>query len=148
MAELIERTARFDAAMLLMRVWLGVAMMTHGWPKVSGNMVRFTAGVNEMGFPAPEVFAWVAALTEFVGGLLIALGLGTRINAVLIALTMFVAAFIRHAPDPFGRKELPITYIVMAIAILILGPGRYALDRLIHSARQRRASRRDYGSRS
>src|SRR5688500_9968883 len=73
-----------DSAMLVMRLWLGATMITHGWPKVFGGMEKFTTGVAEMGFPAPEVFAWAAALSELAGGLLLGLGLATRATSLLV----------------------------------------------------------------
>jgi len=53
-------------------------------------------GVANLGFPAPALFAWAAALAEFLGGLLVFLGLGTRVAAAFAAFTMVVAGFARH----------------------------------------------------
>jgi len=113
----------------VLRVVTGVSMSTHGYAKIfGGGMEKFTSGVSEMGFPAPELFAWSAALSELVGGICLALGLGTRISAFLIASTMVVAAFVRHAADPFQRKELAILYLAVSIYFLLSGGGRWALD--------------------
>ena len=89
-----------DIALLLLRLTgLGLAI-NHGWGILSsfaaGGGDRFIAGVEALGFPMPVIFAWVAALAEFGGGLLLALGLGTRIAASFAAFAMFVAAFLRH----------------------------------------------------
>ena len=89
-----------DIALLVLRLsGFGLAF-AHGWQKVSrlasGNGGPFIDGVEALGFPMPMVFAWAAALAEFVGGLCIALGIGTRIVASFAAFTMFVAAFFRH----------------------------------------------------
>lgn len=121
-----------DIGLLWLRVLAGAGIMTHGYGKIfGGRMEKFAGGVGEMGFPMPLFFAWAAALSEFVGGLCLALGLGTRVAAFFIACTMSVAAFIRHAADPFGRKELALAYWTIAIALLILGGGRYAVERLL-----------------
>ncbi|MBC8144339.1 MAG: DoxX family protein [bacterium] len=127
---------KLDIALLVLRLWTGAMMIMHGWPKVFGNMKGFTEGISEMGFPAPAVFAWAAALSELAGGLLLALGLYTRASATLVAATMFVAAFVKHLHDPFQRQELPITYLAIAIALLLLGSGRYSLDNMIRRARK------------
>lgn len=44
---------------------------------------------------------------------------------------MTVAAFITHGADPFQKKELALMYLVMAIAIALLGPGRWSLDQFV-----------------
>ncbi len=118
--------------LLWLRVLTGFGIASHGFGKVFGGTIsQFAEGVAEMGFPFAIFFAWMAALTEFFGGLLIASGLGTRIVAGFLFINMGVAAFIRHAPDPFGRKELALSYWAMAGAIILLGAGKWSLDYLI-----------------
>lgn len=70
----------------------------------------FTQGIADMGFPAPQSFAWAAGLLEFGGDILLALGLMTRPASLLIGVTMLVVAFIRHVADPFMHiKTLAIS---------------------------------------
>ena len=115
-----------------LRIIAGLSMATHGYGKIfGGGMQGFTAGVAKLGFPAPEFFAWIAALSELVGGVCLALGLGTRISSLMIAGTMFVAVFIRHGADPFGKKELALLYLAVMIFFLLAGGGRWALDSLL-----------------
>ncbi len=122
-----------DAGLLILRVLTGGFIATHGYGKLfsEGRMERFTEGVAEMGFPLPVFFAWAAALSEFVGGILLAAGLLTRYAAFLIFCTMTVAAFIRHADDPFTMKEKALLFWTVSLAILLMGAGRYAVDRWI-----------------
>jgi putative oxidoreductase len=94
-------------------------------------MDQFTEGVAKMGFPMPSFFAWASALSEFLGGILIALGLGTRIAAFFVFINMSVAAFIRHAADPFDVKEMALTYWVMAMTLMLTGPSFFSLDHFI-----------------
>lgn len=126
MKELLE-----NAAFALLRAASGLMMATHGYGKIfeEGRMERFTAGVGEMGFPVPGLFAWLAALAELVGGVALALGLGSRVSAALIAGTMFVAAFIRHGADPFEKKELALLYLVVMLFFAVYGGGKWAVDR-------------------
>ena len=63
--------------------------------------------------------------------LLLALGLATRPAAFFIMCTMATAAFIRHAPDPYRTKELPLLFLATAFLFLCMGAGRFALDRLV-----------------
>ncbi|MBS1911095.1 MAG: DoxX family protein [Bacteroidetes bacterium] len=115
----------------LLRLWVGIMLITHGTGKVMGGMEKFTAGVTKLGFPAPEAFAWAAALSEFAGGIALVLGLGTRVACIFICCTMFVAAFVQNAGKPFSQQELAVTYLVLAIVIFIAGPGRYSIDALL-----------------
>ena len=109
---------------------MGIGIMMHGYPKLfSGRMDKFAEGVAALGFPFPVAFAWAAALSEFLGGIFVAIGLKTRIAAMFIFVTMAVAAFLRHAADPFKVKELALAYLTAAAAIAIMGAGKFSLDR-------------------
>lgn len=119
-----------DTGLLWLRVLMGLGIATHGYAKLfGGRMDSFTAGIGALGFPLPIFFAWAAALSEFVGGLLVALGLRTRFAAALVAATMAVAAFVVHRADPFKVRELALAYFTMSVAVILLGPGKYSLDR-------------------
>ena len=120
-----------DAGLLALRVFAGVALaLAHGLGKLPPS-ARFVGGVAEMGFPAPGLFAWAAGLSEFAGGLLLALGLLTRPAAFFILVTMAVAAFIREAGNPFGERELALLYGGVALLYLLAGPGRLSLDAVV-----------------
>ncbi len=122
-----------DVGLLILRVLTGLFMASHGYGKIftEGRMEQFTEGVAEMGFPLPIVFAWSAALSELLGGLLLAAGLFTRYAAFLIFCTMTVAAFIAHGDDPFSVKEKALLFWTISLAVMFLGAGQYAVDRLI-----------------
>jgi putative oxidoreductase len=90
-------------------------------------------GLTQRGFPLPGVCGWAAIFSEFVGGLLLAVGLLTRPAAAFVLATLAVAAFYVHAADPFQRKELALAYVLVSIAVLIAGPGRFSIDALVAS---------------
>jgi putative oxidoreductase len=128
-----------DLGLLVLRVFAGVALaFAHGINKLPPTP-RFLAGVAEMGFPAPELFGWAAGLSEFCGGLLLALGLLTRPAALFIVITMSVASFIKQAGDPFTEREAAMLYGCAALLYLIAGPGRLSLDAMIRARRARPA---------
>lgn len=127
--------SRLDIALSFLRIWIGTMFIVHGSPKIFGGIPKLTATVDKMGFPLPEVFAWMAALSEFGGGVLLLLGLAVRPAAFFAATTMIVAAFVRHADDPFNKKELALTYLVILIFFMIVGGGRYAIGRLLPKRR-------------
>jgi putative oxidoreductase len=127
-----------DVGLTLLRVASGCAMaFAHGLGKVYGEdrgigvSEGFVEGVDKLGFPLPVAFAWAAALSEFLGGLLLAVGAMTRAAAFLILSTMIVAFFIRHGADPFSKKELAYLYGVVSIFFLLAGSGRYSVDALL-----------------
>lgn len=129
-----QHTAGIDAGLLLLRLFFGLALaFGHGLGKLPPSD-RFTAGVDDMGFPVPILFAWAAGMAEFGGGVLIALGLLTRPAAVFVAFNMLVAVTLRHAGDSFADRESALSFAVASIAILLAGGGRYALDALFRRA--------------
>ena len=117
-----------DLGLLASRLALGLMMaLAHGINKMPPSE-RFLNGVASLGFPAPFLFAWIAGLTEFIGAILISLGLATRLNSFLLAITMLVAGLGRHWADPFKQKELALVYLFAFITFIVTGPGKYSLD--------------------
>ena len=115
-----------------MRVLAGLGIAYHGYGKLfGGDISRFAEGVARMGFPSPVLFAWAAILSEFLGGICIALGLFSRPAALFVFITMAVAAFMKHSADPFQKKELALAYLTMAGAVIFLGSGKFSLDSLL-----------------
>lgn len=117
-----------DLGLVILRVFAGLALaLAHGLGKVPPSE-GFIGMIGGMGFPAPTVFAWLAALAEFGGGLLIALGLLTRPAAVFVAAHFVIVSFVVHAGDSFGDRELPLFFLVIAIFFALAGAGRYSAD--------------------
>ena len=80
---------------------------------------------------APTFFAWMAAFSEAVGGLLLALGLQTRISAVLIACTMLVAIFMQQWSSGVYACLPAMGFLWVALYTGYFGSGRFGLDFLI-----------------
>ena len=120
-----------DVALLILRVMAGFALAYyHGLGKIPPSP-GFVEGVAEMGYPAPHLFAWAAALAETVGGTLLAVGLFTRPASFFIAWTMASAFFIRHADDTFLQAEKAYLFGGIALFYLLTGAGRFSLDHLL-----------------
>lgn len=127
--DLPSRVADIGPAAL--RIFTGLSMaLAHGINKMPPSE-QFVDGVEGLGFPLPIVMAWAAALSEFLGGLMLAAGLLTRFASVMIIGTMAVAAFMVHASDPYNVKEMALLYGIIAVAFAFKGAGRYSIDRLL-----------------
>ena len=120
-----------NVGLLILRVFIGAALLTHGWGKMFGGLAGFTQGVAGMGIPAPQVMAFLAAFAESFGAILLAVGLLTRPAAFLIVCNMAVAVFVAHKGAAFSVQELAWLYLVPALFFLLKGGGKWSLDALI-----------------
>lgn len=112
----------------MLRIVPSALMITHGF----GKFMKMINGNFEFADPigigqAPSLF--LAVLGEFICPVLVIIGFKTRWTAIPPAITMLVAAFIVHAPDPLGRKELALLYATVFLVVILLGPGRYSVDK-------------------
>lgn len=117
-----------DLGLLIFRIGISGLMLTHGIPK----LITFF-GSEEISFADPLGFGEVisfsfAVFAEFICSVLIIIGLGTRLAAIPLAITMAVAALIVHADDGFGRQELPLLFLTGYILLFFTGSGKYSLD--------------------
>jgi len=135
-----------DGAALILRLIAGAIFLPHGWSKVAGEggTAAFAADVSAS-YGIPAILGHVAAYAEVVGAALLLIGLLTRLSALLLACTMFVAAFIVQLPDalfevpPNAIKlfvilrgiELPLALFGICCALVLTGPGRVSLDHLV-----------------
>jgi len=126
-----------DAALLFVRLVVGLAMAAHGAQKLFGWFGGYglagTGGFFEgLGFRPGRVFAFFAGLGETGGGLLIALGLGGALGPALIVMVMLVAIFTVHISKGFfitnGGWELNAVYIAASVGLAYVGYGAYSLD--------------------
>jgi putative oxidoreductase len=122
----------------LLRLILGIAMVSHGYSKVipphlHGN--TFVALDHHSHFVAslglPYWLGYVSALTEFVGGILILFGLFTRFAAFMIACNMLVAVLMVTRRHGYSGSEYALSLFVIALMLLFTGAGALALDRRI-----------------
>ncbi len=112
------------------RLYGGITIAMAGYDKLP-TPPWMAEQVTQVGFPAPELFATIACLTEFVAGLLLALGVLTRVMGFLLAFTMGVAAFGFHRVDPILGMHITQGFFWLFVAYLALGGGRLSIDGLI-----------------
>jgi putative oxidoreductase len=135
-----------DVAALVLRLAAGLIFLPHGWSKVGGEggAAAFASDIAA-NYHLPAFLGYVAAYAELAGGVLLIFGLLTRLDALLLAGTMFVAAFIVQLPDalyevpPGAIKlfvalkgiELPLAMFAICLALLFTGGGQFSLDALL-----------------
>jgi putative oxidoreductase len=124
-----------NAGVTLLRIFTGISLaLAHGLGKVPPAEGLITR-TGEMGFPMPTFFAWAAGLSEFLGGIFLALGFLTRLSSFFIAFVMLTAIFGVHAADPYQRKELAFMYLFVALAFLLKGAGDWSIDSFLRRGR-------------
>lgn len=132
-----------DVAAGLLRVTAGAIFVPHGWSKIAGEggPSAFAADMAA-NYGIPTFLGYLAAYSEVVGAVLLIAGLLTRLDALLLAGTMFVAAFVVLLPDalyevpPGAIKtfvilraiEMPLALFAICAALVLTGPGRISLD--------------------
>ena len=131
----------WNAFLLLARLWLGRTMILGGQ-----SILRFFSSQelrdffqnwfgDELGLPAPLLMAFLAKSTEFFGGILVSLGLFTRISSSLIAIVMLVATLVANldylgTDGSFIRQDglVTIPCFLFACLFVLSGGGKYSLD--------------------
>jgi putative oxidoreductase len=124
-----------NTGLLIIRVGLGMMMMVHGFPKLSGGTEMWaqiggsmkTVGVDFF----PMGWGFMAAATEAVGGLFLLLGLFFRPAAILLLFTMIIASIV-HLSDPkqgIMDASHAIELGVVFLGLVFIGPGKYSIDK-------------------
>jgi putative oxidoreductase len=124
-------------ALLLLRLGLGIIFIFHGYPKLFTQAQHWAEMFAKMGFPA--YFAYISGVIEFFGGVLLMLGLFTRIASLLLAIEMAVALVKVHgilaSPMAVHNYEFPLALAVGSFALAGVGAGLVSLDHAIYSKR-------------
>jgi len=117
-----------DFGLAILRVGAALLMLTHGVPKflklIGDSEIEFG---NPIGI-GPTATLILAVIGEFICPILVLVGFKTRWATIPPILVMLTATFIVHAQDPFGKKEKAILFLIMFVAILLMGPGKFSVD--------------------
>jgi putative oxidoreductase len=128
-------TAQADFALLILRMVVGLVMAGHGSQKLLGwfggpGLSGFSAMLHRVGLRPSGLWAWISALVETSGGLLLALGLLTPLAAGLLVANPSMAIITVHWRNGFwsanGGFGFPLTLVGGLLAIGLAGPGDYA----------------------
>jgi putative oxidoreductase len=126
--------ATADAGKLLLRLGVGILVLLHGVAKVVGGPDYIVGAVEKAGLPGS--FGYAVYLGEVIAPLAMILGVWTRIAALIVAANMAVAIVLVHSAELFTLTrgggwalELQGMFLLTALAVALIGPGRYALSR-------------------
>ncbi len=127
-----------DIILLAVRVFVGFAMLSHGYPKLqmllAGGKIEFFDFLG-MG---PQITLILTVLAEFVCSILLILGLFTRVSLGFLTFTMIIAGFVVHGADPFEKREMSLIYLSVYLLLMVMGAGKVSVDHMIE--RRKRAS--------
>lgn len=123
---------------LAARVIVGIIMAAHGLQKLSAGPANFGAFLQQLGVPLPTATAYVVVFVEVVGGVLLILGLFSRLAALLVAINLLVATLLVKvgvgliAPEGTGAgAELDLALMAGCLVVLFAGPGVFSADRAL-----------------
>lgn len=127
----MNTATRGSIAVLILRLVMGVAFLFHGWPKIQNPM----HWMDKAPMHPPGFLQALAAVAEFGGGIGLILGLLTPLCCAGLIATMLVAVYVHISKgDPFvpsgpgSSYQAALVYLVIAISLILTGPGRYSLD--------------------
>jgi putative oxidoreductase len=119
---------------LLLRLFVGLVFVPHGYAKLFTNTAFFLKFFGGLGLNPPVFFTYFIGGLEFFGGIAVALGLLTRPLAFMLFVDMAVAAIMVHLPHGWsgpGGAEYVVTLTVISLVVAMRGSGRFSVDRLI-----------------
>lgn len=126
-----------DAGWPVFRIFYGLFYIPHGCQKLfgwfDGNLNTVAKAIESIGLGPGIPWAYFLGGLEVFGGLLLVLGLGTRLVALLFAGFMFVGTFFFHTQFGYfwikGGMEMPLLLLMLALALVLRGGGEFSLDR-------------------
>lgn len=120
-----------DWGLLLLRIILGVFMLSHGWQKLSNFDVLVNVFPATLGLSS-KISLSLIIFAEFFCSIALIFGLLTRLATIPLIIGLGVAAFVAHSGDAFAARELPLLYFSLYVVLLLTGPGKIALDTIIY----------------
>ena len=128
-----SKIAWVDLGLLILRIGIGIIFFFHGLPKLMGGVESWTQLGSTMSMVginfAPAFWGFMAAFAELVGGIFIIFGLLHRPMALMLVFTMIVALLMHiTAGDSFTVYSNSLKALVIFVALLVTGPGKYSFD--------------------
>jgi len=116
-----------NLGLLILRLSIAVLMLTHGIPKLGKLIAGDFNFSNPIGLGS-TISLILTVFSEVICSILIALGLGTRLAAIPLIITMVVIIFVVHSNNSIFAHYNVLLYLVGYLILLIAGSGKYSLD--------------------
>ncbi|WP_295230716.1 DoxX family protein [uncultured Chryseobacterium sp.] len=124
-----------DIVLLAVRVFIGFAMLSHGFPKLQMLIEGKTDFYDFLGM-GPQVTLGLTVFAEFVCSILLILGLFSRVALGFLIFTMLIAGFVVHSADPFEKQEMSLIYLSIYLMLMVFGAGKFSVDHLIEKRKR------------
>lgn len=124
-----------DIVLLAVRVFIGFAMLSHGFPKLQMLIEGKTDFYNFLGM-GPQITLVLTVFAEFVCSILLILGLFSRIALGFLIFTMTIAGFVIHLNEPFERQEMSLVYLSIYLMLMVFGVDKFSVDHLIEKRKR------------
>jgi putative oxidoreductase len=112
-----------------LRIIIGIFMIYHGWEVFDKEPIaRYSGWLIDRNFPAPEFFAYLGKATELAGGILLTLGLFTRIATIPLMSVMLFIIFVLSEGKIFYEDQHPFLFFLFFVLFFFTGPGKWSLD--------------------
>ena len=95
-------------APLVVRVLAGIIMFAHGWQKLQGGPSGFGQALAGLGVPLPQLMAYVVTFVELIGGVLLIVGLLSRLTALLLTIDLVVAILLVRSTSGYSRQAMVV----------------------------------------
>ena len=122
-----------DLGRLLLRLALGILILFHGVAKLRGGIDPITQLVTTHGLPG--FVAYGVYVGEVIAPVLVIIGWYSRVGSLIIAINMVFAVSLAHRADLFKLAasggyalELQALFLIVGVAVALMGPGRYSLN--------------------
>ena len=127
-----------EAGLAIIRIIVGLFMAYHGWEVFDGvKMNDYAKWLTELHFPAPNLMAYLGKGIELVSGVLLVLGLFTRIAVIPLAVTMAVICFGMGKGRIFMEDQHPFLFVLLALVFFFTGPGKWSVDEVVFGGNKR-----------
>ena len=128
MQKILSTKATWHIGILAVRVLAGIFIFRYGRELFNiGDLLDFLTKVN---WPLPVFSGYAAKIIELAGGILLALGLFTRITSALLMIVMLGVIFTMGGGDPFNSEGAALFFLLFAV-FCFAGPGKFSLDYLL-----------------
>ncbi|HEX2605971.1 MAG TPA: DoxX family membrane protein [Flavisolibacter sp.] len=124
-----------NEGLALIRIITGLFMAYHGWEVFDREKMLTYMTWDQFRTPASSLLVYTGKSVELVAGVLLALGLLTRVAALMLALTMLYISFFVGGGKIWYEDQHPFLFVLLALVFLFTGPSRYSLDQLFFTTK-------------